>query len=296
MMRRLFLGVTLATGFALASVAQARVPQPDLAVGPQYDTTHVYVAASDVDRFVSSFLGTFGGSSTKQVVVTVTPTPSTTSSQLLLTPVGTLSVFGFRTPVPFPFGSERNGYYVMDLDEAVKAARADGAEVYVEAFPDPIGRDVLVRWPGDINMQLYWHTVAPHYPELKTIPENRVYISPDRADAFVRSFTRFSHGAVTSDDRAAPGVEIGRPGGTFRRIRLQSKFGRILVLVTDGHLPYPYGRETTGYEVADLGGTLDKARANGAEILVQPFTSADRSSALVLFPGGYIAEIHATQP
>ncbi|NVN09601.1 glyoxalase [Nguyenibacter vanlangensis] len=296
MMRRLFLGVTLATGFALASVAQARVSQPDLAVGPQYDTTHVYVAASDVDRFVSSFLGTFGGSSTKQVVVTVTPTPSTTSSQLLLTPVGTLSVFGFRTPVPFPFGSERDGYFVTDLDEAVKAARADGAEVYVETFPDPIGRDALVRWPGDVTMQLYWHTAAPHYPELKTTPENRVYISPDRADAFVRSFTRFSHGTVTSDDRAAPGVEIGRPGGTFRRIRLQSKFGRILVLVTDGHLPYPYGRETTGYEVADLGGTLDKARANGAEILVQPFTSADRSSALVLFPGGYIAEIHATQP
>jgi hypothetical protein len=26
----------------------------------------------------------------------------------------------------------------------------------------------------------------------------------------------------------------------------------MVVLVTDGHLPYPYGRETTGYEVSDL--------------------------------------------
>ena len=24
------------------------------------------------------------------------------------------------------------------------------------------------------------------------------------------------------------------------------------VLVTDGHLPYPFGREMTGYEVSDL--------------------------------------------
>jgi hypothetical protein len=37
----------------------------------------------DVDKFVSSFLATFGGKSTKQVVATVTPTPSSTTSQLL---------------------------------------------------------------------------------------------------------------------------------------------------------------------------------------------------------------------
>jgi hypothetical protein len=30
-------------------------------------------------------------------------------SQLIFTPVGTVSVFGFTTPVPYPFGNERTG-------------------------------------------------------------------------------------------------------------------------------------------------------------------------------------------
>src|SRR5580658_5218075 len=56
-----------------------------VAVGPQYDSTHVYVAPDDFDRFVASLLATFGGTTTKQVVATVTPTPSSTISQLVLT-------------------------------------------------------------------------------------------------------------------------------------------------------------------------------------------------------------------
>jgi hypothetical protein len=59
---------------------------PEIAVAPQYDSTHVYVAPQDVDSFVKSFLGTFGGTTTKQVVATVTPTPSSTTSQLMQTP------------------------------------------------------------------------------------------------------------------------------------------------------------------------------------------------------------------
>ena len=59
-------------------------------VGPQYDTTHVYVAPEDFDRFVASFVATFGGSTSKQGVFMVTPTPSSTMSQLVLTPAGTL--------------------------------------------------------------------------------------------------------------------------------------------------------------------------------------------------------------
>src|SRR6185436_1781273 len=110
---------------------------PMVAVAPQYDTTHVYVATHDVDRFVASFLATFGGHSTKQVVATVTPTPSSTTSQLLQTPVGTISLFGFKTPVPYPFGAERNGYLVSDIGEAIRAARAAGADVIVSTFPDP---------------------------------------------------------------------------------------------------------------------------------------------------------------
>src|ERR1700745_1168053 len=74
-------------------------------VGAQYDTTHVYVQPEDFDKFVASLLATFGGTTSKQGVFTVTPTPRKTISQLVLTPVGTLSVFGFKTPIPYPFGS-----------------------------------------------------------------------------------------------------------------------------------------------------------------------------------------------
>src|SRR5947208_17119190 len=47
-----------------------------VAVGPQYDTTHVYVAPEDFDRFVDSLLATFGGTTTKQGVFTVTASQS----------------------------------------------------------------------------------------------------------------------------------------------------------------------------------------------------------------------------
>ena len=266
---------------------------PNVAVGPQYDTTHVYVAPEDFDRFVASLLSTFGGSAAKQGVFTVTPTPSLTMSQLVLTPVGTVSVFGFKTPVPYPFGVERTGYLVTDIDAAVQAARSDGADVLVSAFNDPIGRDVIVQWPGGVNMQLYWHTTPPSYPALQTIPENRVYVSPDRAAAFVRSFLAFSNGKVISDNVRAPGVEIGRPSDTYRRVRIHSTFGLLTVLVTDGHLPYPYGREMTGYEVSNLRDTLAKARSAGVVTLVEPYAADQRTAAIVQFPGGYIAEIHS---
>lgn len=125
---------TLIASLALLVSSTAMSATPDYAVGSQYDTTHVYVAPADVDAFVRSFTATFGGQSTKQVVVTVTPTPSSTSSQLVQTPVGTVSVFGFRTPVPYPFGLERTGYLVTDLDAAVKAANAAGAATLVAPF------------------------------------------------------------------------------------------------------------------------------------------------------------------
>jgi len=266
---------------------------PNVAVGPQYDTTHVYVAPEDFDRFVASLLSTFGGSAAKQGVFTVTPTPSLTMSQLVLTPVGTVSVFGFKTPAPYPFGVERTGYLVTDIDAAVQAARSDGADVLVSAFNDPIGRDVIVQWPGGVNMQLYWHTTPPSYPGLQTIPENRVYVSPDRAAAFVRSFLAFSNGKVISDNVRAPGVEIGRPSDTYRRVRIHSTFGLLTVLVTDGHLPYPYGREMTGYEVSNLRDTLAKAKSAGVVTLVEPYAADQRTAAIVQFPGGYIAEIHS---
>ena len=278
-----------------ASGAIARDPahSPQVGVGAQYDTTHVYVAPDDVDKFAASFLATFGGQSTKQVVATVTPTPSSTTSQLLQTPVGTVSLFGFKTPIPYPFDTERTGYLVTDMDEAIRRAKACGADVLVSAFPDPIGRDAVIQWPGGINMQLYWHTAKPSYAAYESVPENRVYVSPGRANAFMKSFLCFSRGKVVSDDARAPGVEIGRSNDTYRRVRIESLFGKMTLLVTDGHLPYPYGRELTGYQVADLTDTLSKASASGATVLVAPFTSQRRESAMVQFPGGYVAEIHS---
>jgi len=264
-----------------------------VAVAPQYDTTHVYVAPEDFDRFVASLIATFGGTVTKQGVFTVTPTPSSTISQLVMTPVGTVSVFGFKTPIPYPFGLERTGYLVTDMDEAIRAAKAAGADVLVATFNDPIGRDAIIQWPGGVDTQLYWHTTAPSYAQLQTIPENRVYVSPDRVDAFVRSFLAFSHGRVVSDEERAPGVEIGRPTETYRRVRFESKFGKLTALITDGHLPYPYGWETTGYEVSNLVETLIKAKAAGVAVLVSPYKTDERDGVIVRFPGGYIAEIHS---
>jgi predicted enzyme related to lactoylglutathione lyase len=214
-------------------------------------------------------------------------------SQLVLTPAGTLSVFGFKTPVPYPFGAERTGYLVTNLDRAIRAAQADGADLLVTPFDDPLGKDAVIQWPGGVNMQLYWHTTPPSYPALQTAPENRVYVSPERASAFVKSFLAFSGGKVVSDVADAQGIEIGRASDTYRRIRISSVFGAMVVLVTDGHLPYPYGREMTGYEVANLAETLAKAKAAGVSVLDGPYSSDGRNAAMVQFPGGYIAEIYS---
>jgi hypothetical protein len=290
----LLAALTLAAAPAYSAFAdQVKAQTPEVAVGAQYDTTHVYVAPESVDAFVSSFLATFGGKSTKQVIATVTPTPSSTSSQLLQTPVGTVSLFGFKTPIPYPFGAERTGYLVQDMDVAIRAARATGADILVAEFPDPIGRDVVIQWPGGVNTQIYWHTIPPSYAAFQTVPENRVYVSPIRAAAFIHSFVGFSHGNIVSDNLHAPGAEIGRPSDSYRRVRIESAFGKMTVLVTDGHLPYPYGHESTGYEATNFTDTLAKAKAAGVTVLVEPYMVDGRQAAMVEFPGGYVAEIHA---
>jgi hypothetical protein len=295
-MRAAVLGFLAVLGTVpLAARASAEAAgSPALAVAPQYCTTHVYVAPEDVNRFAASFLATFGGQSTQQVVATVTPTPSSTTSQLLQTPVGTVSLFGFATPIPYPFGAERNGYLVTDMDAAINAGRAAGADVLVAPFPDPIGADAVIQWPGGVNMQLYWHITKPSYAPFQTVPENRIYVSPDRVDAFVSDFVRFSHGLVVSDESRAPEIEIGRPSDVYRRVRIESGFGKMTVHVTNGHLPYPYGRETTGYEVASLSETIGKAQAAGVTVLVKPFAADQRKATMLQFPGGYIAEVHTS--
>jgi predicted enzyme related to lactoylglutathione lyase len=207
--------------------------------------------------------------------------------------MGILSVFAFRTPIPFPFGQERTGYLVTDMDAAIKAARSAGAEVIVEPFKDAFGRDAVIQFPGGVKTQIYWHFTPPNSPPLETIPDNRVYVSSDQADNFVKSFITFSHGKIIEDIQHTDASEIGRPTETFRRIRITSQFGNMQINVTDGHLPYPFGHEIMGYEVNDLAATLEKAKAAGAKILSLPFKASDRVSAIVQFPGGYIAEIHS---
>ena len=58
-MTTLFLALTF---FARVGHAQEAYRTPDVAVGPQYDSTHVYVGPKDFHRFVASFIATFGGS------------------------------------------------------------------------------------------------------------------------------------------------------------------------------------------------------------------------------------------
>jgi hypothetical protein len=289
------LSIAISQPLAVSASSGKTAPAQEagVAVGPQYDTTHVYVTSADIDSFVNSFVATFGGKSSKRIVGNVLPVASSTEMQYILTPVGAQSIFAYQTPVPFPFGQERTGYLVTDMDRAIKAARAAGAEVIVEPFKDPIGIDAVIQWPGGVKMQLYWHFKPSTNPPLESIPENRVYVSRDRADNFVSSFVRFAHGKVVADDPHAAAGEIGRAGEVYRRIRITSLFGNMEVLVTDGHLPYPFGHETTGYEVQDLSATLEKAKGAGVKIRSAPYTAKDRTAAIVEFPGGYIAEIHS---
>jgi hypothetical protein len=50
-------------------------------------------------------------------------------------------------------------------------------------------------------------------------------------------FRGLPHGKIVDDDKRADAGEIGRPGETYRRIRIASLFGNVQVLMTDGHLP-----------------------------------------------------------
>ena len=282
----------IVSGNAGAAVAPSHPPL-DVAVGPQYDSTHVYVAPGDLDAFVASFIATFDGQASKPIVSTVTPTPSSTQFQYVMSPVGTLSTFAYTTPIPFPFGLERTGYLVTDMDQALASARSAGASIIVAPFKDPIGLDAIIEWPGGVKMQLYWHSAAPSYEPLQSVPENRVYVSPDRVDNFTHAFIHFSRGKVTSDEWHADGAELGKPGQSFRRITIESKFGKMRVMATDGQLPFPFGYEVSGYEVDDLERTLAKGAAHGVTVLVSPIQLADRRTAIVRFPGGFIAEIHS---
>jgi hypothetical protein len=47
--------------FAMPMACPAIAAEPDVSVGTQYDSTHVYVAPGDMNTFIKSFTATFGG-------------------------------------------------------------------------------------------------------------------------------------------------------------------------------------------------------------------------------------------
>ncbi|SCF95303.1 hypothetical protein [Streptomyces sp. Ncost-T10-10d] len=104
----------------------AAAPASATAIGPQYDTTHVYVTPGAVDAFVAGWGTTFGGTHRATILTTVTPTPSKTESELVMLPVGNLSVFDFGTPAPYPFGAEWTGWLMSDFDKGRPTGQAGG--------------------------------------------------------------------------------------------------------------------------------------------------------------------------
>src|SRR5271166_6227198 len=76
----LILFFILLQSFSISSYASEQ-PKKNfgVAIGSQYDSTHVYVTPSALDAFVNSFVATFGGQASKPVVANVTPENSSTT-------------------------------------------------------------------------------------------------------------------------------------------------------------------------------------------------------------------------
>lgn len=85
----IFLLLIFAPLAASAAHAQAKTTAAyaGVAVGAQFDSTHVYVAPADLDAFVKSVIATFGGQASKLSVTNVLPVPSSTEFQYVWTPV-----------------------------------------------------------------------------------------------------------------------------------------------------------------------------------------------------------------
>jgi hypothetical protein len=272
---------------------------PGPGVGPQFDAPHIYLQHGKLVAFEHAWVATFGGTAATPFSLQATPTPSRAISGVVFSPVATLSTWDYSTPIPYPFGTENIGEMMANFNEGLADAERSGATVLVAPFKDPVGKDVIVQFPGGINMQLWKYDssalLKPFHP-LKTIPDSRFYLDPGEANAFIRDWLAFSHGYVAADDRSANGAEIGMPGTTYRKVLIESTFGETLVIVSSGQLPYPFGRETMGYAVPDLTATLAKATAAGAHVLYGPFREPGLATAMVQFPGGYICEIHQGTP
>jgi hypothetical protein len=94
------LAILAAAAGSVLTINDASAANPSLAVGPQYDTAHVYVAPEDFDRFIESLVATFDGTKSQVGVINVIPTPSQTIWQAVFTPAAPSQCLGSRLRVP----------------------------------------------------------------------------------------------------------------------------------------------------------------------------------------------------
>ncbi|WP_265443717.1 hypothetical protein [Flexivirga meconopsidis] len=266
--------------------------EPDEGHGPAYDSTHIYTTFADMAPLTEQLQAVFGGEVKTYGELNICPQPSLSVVSVLLSPYGLLSLFGFSTPIPYPFGQDKHGYRIRRRDEMIGRATEAGLDFAVAPFDDLGGLQSIVRLPGGSALQFYEPPAEMGFPELTHIPEARIYLGPLTIDPFLAAFTTLTRGTVQTDDPVADGAEVGMPDTTIRRVTYESGYGRLLVLETNGHQPYPYGWDFTGFVVDDLTATLATATAAGAQVVADPHTANGRTSAMVQFLGGFVAEIH----
>jgi hypothetical protein len=282
--------LAVVASFAVLTPTAAAQPRAASPYGPSDNTAHAYVQHGQLDAFIHSWEATFGGTNPPPAANTITPTGSRMVGAIINSPIGVVSAYDYQTPVPYPFGAEHGGVAVHGVDAATATARVAGGVAAVAPWTGPGGREAVVQFPGGVDFQLY--EPGAEVPKLAAPPEYRIYLSDDAVNAFLAPYLRFAGGHVASDNRREDGAEIGAPGTTYHRIRLASPFGDTVVLAGNGYWNYPYGKESTGYTVPNLTDAIAKATANGATVLSGPHAGDHRNSAMLEFPGGYLAEFH----
>jgi hypothetical protein len=115
-----------------------------------------------------------------------------------------------------------------------------------------------------------------------------VYVASQHIDAFVDSFIATFGGQAS---QRAVFTVTPTPSKTASQY-VQTPVGMLSVFAFQSPIPYPFGREMTGYQVADLNETLAKAQGVGVKTLSPVNRTVEGRTAMVEFPGGYVAEIH----
>ena len=286
----LLLAIAGGTSLAQDKPADATL---SLAVGAQYDTAHVYVAPADLDRFSDSLIATFGGTKSQKAELTITPTPSKTNWQAVL----------------------HSGWHVLcvrfhDADPISVRPRTNRLPRDRHGCSDPIGESQRSRRCRGTVQRSHWarchRSVAGRHIYAALLAYDRAELrearqGPRKQGVRVTGSRRCVcprfRGVLAREDRLRRPERTRRRGGPTK--------GYLPPRADQLHIredrraryrwtaPYPYGREISGYEVANLADTVSKAKATGATVLVDPYTADRRQAAIISFPGGYIAEIYS---